>query len=352
MNANSTEKKPRPSWFKPLLVLGLVVAVVAGAVFFTYYVNFFAGNVTGKRKYLYVRTGSRFGDVMKSLSDSGILKNTERFRRAAEKMKYTRIKPGKYRLKEGMGNRTLINTLKSGNQEPVRIKFQGKRLKTNFAALVATQLEADSASLMKLLDSPTFVENLGFTTDNVYTLFIPNSYELWWNTNAAEFIERMHTEYKKFWSRARQEKADAIHLNPVQVSILASIVDSEALYDDEMPTIAGLYLNRLKRGIKLQSDPTVIFATGDFTIRRVLNRHLRFPSPYNTYIHTGLPPGPVMMPSISAIDAVLNAKASSYLFMCAKEDFSGYHNFAATQAEHDRNADRYRRALDARNIKN
>jgi UPF0755 protein len=250
-----------------------------------------------------------------------------------------------------MSNRRLINMLKAGNQEPVQLKFKNHRLKKNMAAYIATQLEADSASIMSLLDSAEFVSKYGFTTDNVYSLFIPNSYEFYWNTSAKQFVERMHKEYQKFWTPARLAKAEKIGLSKTEVSTLAAIVDAEALNDSEMPTIAGLYMNRYKSGIKLQADPTVIFANQDFTIRRVLNRHLRKDSPYNTYVYKGLPPGPIMMPSINAIDAVLNHKKHKFIFMCAKEDFSGYHNFAVTQAEHQANARRFQRALNERNIK-
>jgi UPF0755 protein len=181
-------------------------------------------------------------------------------------------------------------------------------------------------------------------------MFIPNTYELYWNISPNEFFEKMQKEYVKFWTDERKSKAAKLNLTPIEVSILASIVDSEALYDKEMPVIAGLYLNRLNKGILLQSDPTVIFATGDFTIKRVLNSHLAFNSKYNTYKYAGLPPGPIMMPSIKAIDAVLNREANNYIYMCAKEDFSGYHNFAETREQHEINAKKYREALNKRNI--
>jgi UPF0755 protein len=182
-------------------------------------------------------------------------------------------------------------------------------------------------------------------------MFMPNTYQLYWNTSAQQFFERMHKEYEKFWTDARKQQAAAINLTPIQVSILASVVDAEALHDDEMPTIAGLYLNRLKRGIKMEADPTVIYATGDFTIKRVLNKYLNIPSPYNTYRVTGLPPGPIMMPSVNAVKAVLNYKQHNYIYMCAKEDFSGYHNFADNVADHMANARRFQQALNERGIK-
>jgi UPF0755 protein len=267
-------------------------------------------------------------------------------------MGYThKVKPGKYRLKEGMSNRSLINMLKSGNQEPVKIRVHNIRVKEDFAKFVSTQIEADSLSVITMLNSPDYVGKYGFNTDNVYAMIIPNSYELYWNTSADAFLKRMYEEYQKFWTPARKSKAKAIGFTSAQVSTLAAIVDWEALHNDEMPTIAGLYLNRYRRGIKLEADPTVIFANNDFTIRRVLNRHLRKESRYNTYLHKGLPPGPIMMPSISAIDAVLNHKKHDYIYMCAKEDFSGYHNFATNLSQHLANARKFQKALNLRNIR-
>ena len=182
-------------------------------------------------------------------------------------------------------------------------------------------------------------------------MFIPNSYQLYWNTSAEKFFVRMYDEYQKFWTKERKAKAQMIGLKPIQVSILASIVDGEALHEKEMPMIAGLYMNRYNSGTPLESDPTVIFATNDFTIRRVLNKHLRIDSPYNTYLHTGLPPGPINMPSMKAIDAVLNYTKHHYVYMCAKDDFSGYHNFASTLAAHQVNAHKFQEALNERNIR-
>ena len=250
-----------------------------------------------------------------------------------------------------MSNRHFINMLAIGAQEPVTLAFHNLRLKEEFAGFVAKKIEPDSVSILRLLDSSQFVEKYGLTTDNVYAVFIPNTYQLYWNTTPEKFFKRMYANYEKFWTPERKQRASEINLSPVQVSVLASIVDAEALHDDEMPTIAGLYLNRLKKGMKLESDPTVIFALKDFTIRRVLNKYLSYNSPYNTYLHTGLPPGPIMMPSENALNSVLDYRKSDYLYMCAKEDFSGNHNFAATVAQHNINAAKWRQALNERNIK-
>lgn len=217
--------------------------------------------------------------------------------------------------------------------------------------MVAQKLETDSASVMKLLDSAAYVEKLGFDTNSVYAMFIPNSYEIYWNTSAEKFISRMNDEYQKFWNDDRKAKAKNIGLSPIQVSIMASIVDAEALHDKEMPAIAGLYMNRYNKGMRLEADPTVIYANNDFNIRRVLNKHLRKVSPYNTYLNKGLPPGPIAMPSIKAIDAVLDYSKHDYIYMCAKEDFSGYHAFASSLQQHLVNARKFQKALNERNIK-
>ncbi|OAQ40611.1 aminodeoxychorismate lyase [Pedobacter psychrophilus] len=304
------------------------------------------------KTYLYIPTNATYQQVLDSIDKHQLLKDKKTFLNLAQDREYSsKIKSGKYPFKKGMNNRQILNMLIAGNQEPVQVGFRNIRLKENFAATAAKKLEFDSTSLINLIDSVDFIKNYGFTKDNIYTLFIPNSYEMYWNISAKDFFERMNKEYEKFWTDERRNKAKEIDLSPQEVTVLASIVDSEALMDKEMPTIAGLYLNRLKRGIKLEADPTVIFANNDFSIRRVLNKQLRKDSPYNTYLYKGLPPGPIMMPSIAAIDAVLNHENHNYIYMCAKEDFSGYHNFADNLKDHLANAKRFQQALNERNIK-
>lgn len=336
---------------KIILALALAVLVVAGYFGFKFYKVYFAPNTTGKEKYLYVRTGSQLDDLFEEIRRKDILTEIGTFSQAAAKMDLERaLKPGRYKLNKGMNNRSIINMLKSGNQEPVKLKFQNLRKKENFAGYLSRNLEPDSLTFINLLDSAALIEKYGFNKDNSYVMFIPNTYEMYWNVTATEFFDRMHKEYEKFWTTERKQKAAALNLSPIQVSILASIVDAEALYDKEMPVIAGLYLNRLNKGILLQADPTVIFANDDFTVKRVTNSLLQVQSRYNTYKYAGLPPGPIMMPSINAIDAVLNRDKNNYIYMCAKEDFSGYHNFAVTVQEHEINARKYREALNKRNI--
>ncbi len=338
---------------KTKVILGalLVLLVIGGYYGLQFYKVYFAPNTTGKEKYLYVRTGHTLDDLFEEIRRKDILTDIGTFSQAAAKMDLKgALKPGRYKIAKGMTNRGLINMLKAGNQEPVKLKFQNIRKKENFAGYLAKSLESDSLTFIKLLDSAALIEKYGFNKDNSYTMFIPNTYELYWNTSPSEFFEKMQKEYEKFWNDSRKAKAAALNLSPIQVSILASIVDAEALYDKEMPIIAGLYLNRLNKGILLQADPTVIYANDDFTVKRVTNSLLQVQSKYNTYKYAGLPPGPIMMPSINAIDAVLNKDNNNYIYMCAKEDFSGFHNFAVTVQEHEINAKKYREALNKRNI--
>jgi UPF0755 protein len=331
------------------LVVIIVLSLAGTGIF--YYLRFFGPNVTDKQQYLYIKTGSSLDDVYKTISEQGIVKDTTSFLQSAHSMKYLKVKPGRYRLKSGMSNRSFINMLKSGNQEAVNFAFHNLRLKEQFAGFVAKNLEPDSVSMIRLLDSAKFAEKYGFTTDNIYTVFIPNTYQIYWNTTPEKLFARLYANYEKFWTPERKQKAADLKLTPQEVSVLASIVDAEALHDDEMPLIAGLYLNRLNKGMKLQSDPTVIFAVNDFTIKRVLNRDLITNSPYNTYMYKGLPPGPIMMPSVNAINAVLDHQKTDYLYMCAKADFSGNHAFATNEAEHRVNAKAFQQALNDRNIK-
>ena len=347
------EKKSSGGGIKKFIIILVLILIVSLAITgVNYYLKYFGPNVTGNQEYLFIHTGSSFNDVYKTIKEQGIVKDTSTFLSAAENMNYPEhIKPGRYHLKKDMTNRRFINMLASGAQSPITLSFHNLRLKEQFAGFVSKKIEPDSTAIIRLLDSADFVKGYGFTTDNVYTMFLPNSYQLYWNTTPEKFFKRMYISYQKFWTPENVQKAADINLNPIQVSILASIVDAEALHDDEMPTIAGLYLNRLKKDMKLESDPTVIFAKHDFTIRRVLSRYLTFDSPYNTYMHTGLPPGPIMMPSINAINSVLDYRKSDYIYMCAKEDFSGYHNFATNESDHLANARRFQEALNERNIK-
>jgi len=347
INENRNLKKS----VKIIIAVSIVILMVGLFFGFKFYKIYFAPNVTESGKYLYVKTGGTLDDLFQEIKSKDLLRDAGSFSDAAERMDLAlNLKPGRYKLLTGMNNRSLVNKIKAGNQEPVNLKFQNIRRKEDFSGYLAKNLEPDSVTFAQILDSASFVEQHGFTTENIYTMFIPNTYEMYWNTSAMDFFNKMKKEYEKFWNPERKQKAEALKMTPIQVSILASIVDAEAIYNIEMPIIAGLYLNRLHRGILLQADPTVIFANGDFTVKRVTWDLLKKDSKYNTYKYAGLPPGPIMMPSIKAIDAVLNKEDNNYLYMCAKEDFSGYHSFAETRQEHEINAKRYRDALNQRKI--
>ncbi len=345
----TSNKRKMPKWLGVILAL---IIIVGGYFGWRYYEAFFGASVTDKQEYLYIRDGDNYEKVLRTITEKGMVDNPDLFDVAAGKMDYkNNVKPGRYKLTPGMNNRRLIGNLRGGYQEAVKFRFETVRLKENFAALLGKNFEADSTVFISLLNDPTTAEKYGFTQDNFFSMFIPNTYEIYWNTAPEKMFARFHDEYNKFWNEDRMAKARAINLTRQEVSVLASIVKGEALHKNEMPTIAGLYINRLKKGMLLQADPTVIFATKDFTIRRVLNKHLRTESPYNTYLNKGLPPGPISLPTIASIDAVLNYEHHDFIYMVAKEDFSGYHNFSRTESEHLAYARKYQQKLNERNIK-
>jgi UPF0755 protein len=272
--------------------------------------------------------------------------------RYSEQMKYPgQIKPGRYKLFAGMSNRSLVSKLRSGEQSPVRITIGIMRTVQELAGLVSRKIEADSSSIVFVLKDKHFLELHGYSVDNSISIFIPNTYEFYWNTSAEDFVDRMMTENKRFWNSDRLTKLRMMGLERQDVMIIASIVEQETRKNDEKAIVAGVYLNRLRKGWKLEADPTLVYALGDFSIRRVLNQHKLVDSPYNTYLYAGLPPGPICIPSIRSIDAVLEDNRHPYFFFCARADFSGYHTFARTYEEHLRNARNFQRELDRRGIR-
>ncbi len=305
----------------------------------------------GQSLVFYVPTGSEYQDVLNELTRQGIINDKKSFEWLAAKKNYAaHIHPGRYRIPNRMSNNDLINMLRSGKQEPVMVTFNDLRTLDALAGVVSQQLEPDSDAFAEYFHNPDIQKRNGFTPQTFAVMFIPDSYEFYWNTSPEEFVNRMKREYIAFWSGSRKEKADKENLTPEQVSTLASIVEQESIHSDENPIIAGVFINRLENGIPLQSDPTIIFALQDFSIHRVWNKQKKIDSPYNTYRHRGLPPGPICIPSKSAIDAVLNYEDHNYLYFCAKPDFSGYHNFARTLAQHNKNARLYQQALNQRKI--
>lgn len=333
-------------------IILLILIVSVPAIRYLYWI--YAPNVGTHEteSFLFIRTGATFQDVTDSLKRHGWLRNEKSFRWVAERKHYIkRVKAGKYLISNGMANTQLIDRLRSGEQVPVKLIFNNIRTKQQLAGRIGKQLETDSVVLLKLLNDRDFTKKLGFTPENILCLFIPNTYEIYWNTEADKFVNRMASEYKKFWNEDRRKKLANTGLTQTQASILASIIEMESNKDDEKPTIAGVYLNRLKKGIKLEADPTLIFALGDFTVQRVLNKDLLLDSPYNTYKYAGLPPGPITLPSIASIEAVISPAHHDYLFFCAKSDLSGYHLFSKTLSQHMIYAREYQTALNRLDIK-
>lgn len=345
-NNSSFGKKVRYIFFT-ILIIGFIAGISS------LYHELFTSNIKTKNDYdyLYIPTGADYKTVVQLLKQNQFILNEATFDWTSDMFGYkNKVKAGKYRITKDMSNQALVRLLMSGKQEIVHLTFNNIRLEKEFAGFIGKNLECDSADLMNLLQDRDFLAEYGFDSDNVYTMFIPNTYDIFWNINSENFFKRMNKEYKKFWNESRMSKAKALALSPSEISILASIVDQETMRDKEMPVIAGVYLNRLKLGRPLQADPTVVFANGDFSIKRVAGEMLSLESPYNTYKYKGLPPGPISMPTIKAIDAVLNHQAHDYLYFCAKDDFTGYHTFAKTFEEHKENARRFQQALNRKNI--
>lgn len=258
------------------------------------------------------------------------------------------LKSGSYVVEPGEKAWRLASRIKKQRQNPVKVKFNNLRTYGQLMARLDSQLLADSASLAAATDS--VLRASGVATENYVAHFLPDTYEFYWTDSAPDVVTKIVSNYSRFWNDDRKEKAAVLGLTPEQVSTLASIVEEETCKADERPLVARLYLNRLATGMKLQADPTVKYSVGDFSLRRILNKHLQVNSPYNTYIYKGLPPGPIRLPEASTLDAVLDAPHHSYIYMCAKEDFSGYHNFATDYAAHKANARKYQAALDRKGI--
>ena len=332
-----------------LLWTALVLIAVGILAALNFYGTFYYNNVkqTEKPQDIRIYRDFTYDQLLDALRQSGAIDNETTFLRAARFMKLQdNFRPGLYRLKPGAGNKALVRMLAKGWQQPVRLVIPGYyRSLDRFADFLGEQLEAGSDAFASVLNDPASAAKYGFRPETFISMFIPNTYEVWWTVTPADFLERMHQEYKKFWTPERNAKAQAIGLTRQEVSTLASIVIEESKYEPELPRIAGVYMNRLQRDMLLQADPTVLFAVGDPTVKRVLNRHLETDSPYNTYKYAGLPPGPITMPPVAAIDAVLNYERHDYLYFCAKDSFDGQHVFAKTLTAHNENARRYQRAL-------
>lgn len=342
-----------------LLFFGLsifLLLLIGGIIGYNQYQYIFAPNVPSKldNKYLYIPTNSGLKEVLSALQKEGFLKNSNSFIKVADRMGYgnNTVRAGRYEIKPNWSNHQLIRHLRNGEQASVKVVLNNERLPENIAAKVSRFTEFDSTALAKLFEDTDYLNSIGYTRETLMSLFIPNTYEVYWNITEVQFVERMIKEHEAFWSKdGRKAKAERLKLTPQEVYTLASIVEKETLKNDEKPRMAGVYLNRLKVNMPLQADPTAVFARRDFTTKRVTHYHTKFDSPYNTYMYPGLPPGPISMASISSIDAVLNHEQHEYYYFCAKGDGSGYHNFAQTLAQHNQNAEIYRRNLKARGLR-
>lgn len=335
-----------------LLIIGLLL-LIGGVLGLSLYNKIFKGN-TVEEGYLYIPTGSNFEEVENLVRP--FLKRVKPFVSVAEKLNYPdAVKPGKYKISKGMNNFDLVRMLRSGNQTMVNLSFNNQDTFEKLADRISQQIEADSLSLLKAFTDNSFLEESGFNATNAIGMYIPNSYEFYWNTTAEDFRAKMLNEYNKFWDAARLEKAKKLNLTKNEVITLASIVQKETASLNERPIVAKLYLNRLESGWPLQADPTIIFALkakfgNDMVIKRVFSKDLDINSPYNTYKNTGLPPGPISMPDISSIEAVLNPANHDYYYMCASVTTFGTHEFAKTLDQHNKNAAKYQQWLNKQGV--
>ena len=337
---------------KKTLYIIAFFALLAGILAFNYYQKIFGEAIT-KQFVLYINDNDTLIDVKTKIQDFS--KSPETFLWVAAKKDFSKPKPGRYILKEGMSNNDLVNMIRVGRQTPLKISFNNQDTLEKFAGRLAEQLQADSTSFVNSFTNPEFLDANNFTKKSVLQIFIPNTYEFYWTVSPDKFRDRMLVSYKRFWNEDRLNKAKKLNLTQDEVITLASIVQKETAQKSERPIVAGLYLNRLKKGMPLQADPTIIYCVKevkgqDYVVKRVLNADLEINSPYNTYKYAGLPPSLISMPDISAIDGVLNAAKHNYLYMCVNVDKLGFHAFARTLSQHNRNAAKYHRWLNKQGV--
>jgi UPF0755 protein len=299
-------------------------------------------------KYFYIPTGSGYQSVKDSLLGKNIISGTFWFDKVAKYLNYDKgIKPGKYKIKDGMSLVNLLRMLRSGNQSPVNLVITKLRTKEDLAKKLGNNFESDSISVIQFLNNIDSLSKYNLDSNTVMTAIIPNTYTLKWNNTISSIFRKLFTEQQKFWNKKRKTQSAALNLSEIEVYTLSSIVEEETNEPEDKGKIASVYINRLKKGMRLSADPTVKFALKDFGLKRIYQKHTRIPSPYNTYLVAGLPPGPICTPSVKTIDAVLNAPSTEYLFFVAKADFSGYSNFASSYEEHLKYAKEYQHALDS-----
>ncbi|HEY8920543.1 MAG TPA: endolytic transglycosylase MltG [Chitinophaga sp.] len=344
-NASKKTKTKKASWIRRAVVI--VCAIIAGVLVFIAY-RVFGPNTSAfaDKKYFYIRTGSTYSNVLEGLEEQNIVSSRNSFDFVARRLGYpSRVKAGRYQIKWGMSNFEIVKLLRSGKQAPVQLVITKLRTKDDFVRKISNNLEADSTALRLLLHDQVYLRQFGLDSNTVMCAVVPNTYEYYWNTSAETAFEKLEKEREEFWNAERKAKARNLGLSMNEVTILAAIVEEETNKNDEKPLIASVYLNRYKKGMRLQADPTVKFALQDFGLKRIREGHTQFDSPYNTYRYGGLPPGPICTPSVKTLDAVLNTPETDYIYFCARSDFSGYHAFAATYQEHLENAHKYQAAL-------
>ena len=334
---------------KILVWTSVVLIVLCAAVAVWGYISF-KGNAVVESRELYVSRSTTYQELVDSLKPS--IKYHLAFDLYAERLGLeNNYKVGHYVVNDGQNVIEIVRMLKLGLQTPVNVTMNNVKIPAQLAGKLSKQLEADSTELLAVLTDKTLAKKMGFSSPlTMFSIFLPNTYEFYWTVTPEEFVERMHKEYKRFWTEERDAKRKRSGLSRVEVATLASIVYEETRKVDEMPRVAGVYINRLKKGMPLQADPTIKYAMQQFGLRRILKSYLKYPSPYNTYINKGLPPSPICMPSVEAIDAVLNFEKHEYLYFCARHTFDGYHNFAKSYSQHLENARLYQRELNKRKI--
>jgi UPF0755 protein len=337
---------------KKILVGCLLAAILLGiaGIAHIYYYFFAQPFQITDTTYIYIDRDDDVDSVYHKIIEVGNPKQMHGFESLVRYQGYN-VKTGRYAIKPTDNMRYLHRRLSMGYQTPIKLTVGSVRTLDRIARNTARQLMVDSCEIANILNDTAYISKLGFTPETLPALFIPNTYEVYWNMSAEDFMQRMLKEHKAFWNEKRLKQAEAIGLTPIEVATLASIVEEETANQAEKPMVAGLYINRLKKGMLLQADPTVKFSLQEFGLKRILFKHLEVDSPYNTYKYAGLPPGPIRIPSYQGLESVLNYTKHNYIYMCAKEDFSGTHNFAVTSAQHAANARKYQQALNRRGIR-
>lgn len=337
---------------KVILIVFLIILAIVGIIGYKYYSYIFSPNVTlsDNKAVIHIDSDSDLKDIVDTLQQNNFIKNNESFLWVANKMKFNTPKPGRYEITNNWSNKELVSHLRSGRQAPIKLTYNNVRTIEELCEIFGEQLEFKSEDYLNYILDPTFLKTHNQTKESVLSLFIPDTYEVYWNSSPEKLCNKLLKAYDRFWSSKRINALAKNNLTKEEAYTLASIVQKESNLKSEKPIIGGLYLNRIKKGMKLQADPTVIFGVGDFEIRRVLNKHLEYDSPYNTYLYEGIPPGPICMPDKSSIDAIVFPEDHDYLYFCVSPGTGFEHAFAKTLTQHNRNAQRYYKWLNSQKI--